>query len=132
MARSASEEAEVEVLDVCRAEDLDHTAQARVSQIDAELESIAHQIKELGRVKRQLLDERDAIYAEQRQAAADAGQEATVDYTKQGFPWSSELLHQARRVFHIENFRMGQEGVCNAAMDHRDVVVVMPTGTWGN
>lgn len=129
MARSASEEAEVEVVDVYCAEDLDHAAQARVSQIDAELESIAHQIKELGRVKRQLVGERDTIYAEQRQAAADAGQEAAVDYTKQDFPWSSELLHQARRVFHIENFRMGQEGVCNAAMDHRDVVVVMPTGT---
>ncbi|EGO29247.1 hypothetical protein SERLADRAFT_445074 [Serpula lacrymans var. lacrymans S7.9] len=33
-----------------------------------------------------------------------------------------------KKVFHIDNFRLCQQGVCNANLDGRDVVCVMPTG----
>ncbi|EJU00640.1 ATP-dependent DNA helicase [Dacryopinax primogenitus] len=44
------------------------------------------------------------------------------------FEWSGELLHRAKQVFGIQDFRFCQKGVCNANMDGRDVVCVMPTG----
>lgn len=108
------------------AEVLDAAAHARVADIDAEVARIGEQVRELARIKRALLDERRRIVAEQRAARRGAPADA-VDYT-QAFPWSTELLRQARGVFGIEHFRLGQEGVCNAAMDARDVLVVMPTG----
>lgn len=117
---------DVEVVEVQYADELDPAAHARLAAIDAEVEQIAHQVHELTRIKRELLDERRAILAEQRAAQRDAV-EHTTDYTAT-FPWSTELLRRARTVFGIEAFRTGQECVCNAAMDGRDVVVVMPTG----
>ncbi|KAH7912757.1 P-loop containing nucleoside triphosphate hydrolase protein [Hygrophoropsis aurantiaca] len=33
-----------------------------------------------------------------------------------------------KKIFGIQNFRLCQEGVCNANMDGRDVVCIMPTG----
>ncbi|KAI0302808.1 P-loop containing nucleoside triphosphate hydrolase protein, partial [Multifurca ochricompacta] len=33
-----------------------------------------------------------------------------------------------RKVFGIENFRLAQEGFCNANMDGRDAICIMPTG----
>lgn len=63
------------------------------------------------------------------------------------FEWSGRLREQMRRVFGIENFRLAQEGyaifttgavrseyrkysVCNANMDGRDIICIMPTGKW--
>jgi ATP-dependent DNA helicase Q1 len=71
------------------------------------------------------------------------------------FEWSDRLREQMRKVFGIENFRLAQEGcvsllfvffffffvaparrgkiingnsVCNANMDGRDIICIMPTG----
>src|SRR5713101_202072 len=62
------------------------------------------------------------------------------------FEWSKRLREQMRKVFGIENFRLAQEGyaiifatrtarseyrkhsVCNANMDGRDIICIMPTG----
>lgn len=44
------------------------------------------------------------------------------------FEWSGRLREQMRKVFGIENFRLAQEGVCNANMDGRDIICIMPTG----
>ncbi|HEV2276066.1 MAG TPA: ATP-dependent DNA helicase RecQ [Acidobacteriaceae bacterium] len=42
----------------------------------------------------------------------------------------SRLLHEAlQRVFGFASFRANQEAVCQAAMDNRDVLLVMPTGS---
>jgi ATP-dependent DNA helicase Q1 len=68
------------------------------------------------------------------------------------FEWSDRLREQLRNVFGIENFRLAQEGcvifffcfvattgrgtimngnsVCNANMDGRDIICIMPTGQW--
>jgi ATP-dependent DNA helicase Q1 len=64
------------------------------------------------------------------------------------FEWSGRLREQMRKVFGIENFRLAQEGyaiftttvtarseyrkhsVCNANMDGRDIICIMPTGKW--
>ena len=61
------------------------------------------------------------------------------------FEWSGRLGDQMRKVFGIETFRLAQEGcaiftirtahaeykkrsVCNANMDGRDIICIMPTG----
>ncbi|KAI0253441.1 P-loop containing nucleoside triphosphate hydrolase protein [Lactifluus subvellereus] len=37
-------------------------------------------------------------------------------------------MEQLRRVFGIDNFRLAQEGFCNANMDGRNIICIMPTG----
>ncbi|KAH8835038.1 P-loop containing nucleoside triphosphate hydrolase protein [Flagelloscypha sp. PMI_526] len=51
-----------------------------------------------------------------------------IDYLHDEFDWSQALEDRMRAVFKIQNFRLCQRGVCNAAMDERDIVVIMPTG----
>lgn len=55
------------------------------------------------------------------------GEAATVDYFAQ-FDWSGELKRRMKRIFGFDQFRLCQEGICNASMDGRDCVAVMPTG----
>ncbi|PVG04636.1 ATP-dependent DNA helicase [Serendipita vermifera] len=50
-----------------------------------------------------------------------------VDYFSM-FEWSEELRKRMQQVFGFEQFRLCQEGICNASMDNRDIVAVMPTG----
>ncbi|KAF8067491.1 ATP-dependent DNA helicase [Lyophyllum atratum] len=51
-----------------------------------------------------------------------------IDYGQEKFEWTHGLKAKMKAVFGIENFRLCQEGVCNANMDGRDIVCVMPTG----
>ncbi|KNZ74262.1 ATP-dependent DNA helicase Q-like 2 [Termitomyces sp. J132] len=51
-----------------------------------------------------------------------------IDYTRKEFEWTKGLKAKMMDVFGIGNFRLCQEGVCNANMDGRDIVCVMPTG----
>ncbi|EKM76430.1 hypothetical protein AGABI1DRAFT_78494 [Agaricus bisporus var. burnettii JB137-S8] len=51
-----------------------------------------------------------------------------INYEDGNFVWLSSLRKKMWNVFGIENFRLCQLGVCNANMDGRDLVVVMPTG----
>ena len=78
------------------------------------------------------------------------GSHGVQNYFKK-FEWSGRLREQLRNVFGIENFRLAQEGcviimviffatrretavngnsVCNANMDGRDIICIMPTGQW--
>lgn len=120
---------DVHVVDVHMAEssDLDAHAQQRIFWIDGELARIREQLRELHKQRDALVAERATILAEQREVCKAEAKERT-DYMQYDFPWSQELLRTAQRVFGIKSFRSCQEGVCNAAMDHRDVMVVMPTG----
>ncbi|KZT36494.1 ATP-dependent DNA helicase [Sistotremastrum suecicum HHB10207 ss-3] len=51
-----------------------------------------------------------------------------IDYSTQSFEWSEDLKRKMKQVWDISEFRMCQRGVCNAVMDGRDVVCIMPTG----
>ncbi|KAJ3719596.1 P-loop containing nucleoside triphosphate hydrolase protein [Lentinula guzmanii] len=51
-----------------------------------------------------------------------------IDYDKDVFLWDASMRYKMANVFGINEFRLCQRGVCNANMDGRDVVVVMPTG----
>ncbi|KAJ3823997.1 P-loop containing nucleoside triphosphate hydrolase protein [Lentinula raphanica] len=58
-----------------------------------------------------------------RKARVDA-----IDYEKNRFQWDASMEDKMKSVFGIQSFRLCQRGVCNANMDGRDIVVVMPTG----
>ncbi|KAF9447006.1 ATP-dependent DNA helicase [Macrolepiota fuliginosa MF-IS2] len=51
-----------------------------------------------------------------------------INYMDGNFDWMAGLKARMKSVFGISDFRLCQRGICNANMDGRDVVVVMPTG----
>ncbi|TFK39324.1 P-loop containing nucleoside triphosphate hydrolase protein [Crucibulum laeve] len=55
-------------------------------------------------------------------------QKSGIDYMNDEFDWMAGLKGRMKAVFGIDNFRLCQQGVCNANMDARDIVCVMPTG----
>ncbi|KAH8978842.1 P-loop containing nucleoside triphosphate hydrolase protein [Lactarius akahatsu] len=57
----------------------------------------------------------------------DGGDNAIKNYFEK-FEWSGALKEQMASVFGIKSFRLAQEGVCNASMDGRDIICIMPTG----
>lgn len=122
-----SSDDEIDLLEAHIKSELDPEIQEKVFVIDRELELIQSQIEDLQSQRQDLEEKRHALFQAQREREqlSDA---QVVDYTHQQFPWSKELLRQAREVFGIQEFRLCQEAVCNAVMDRRDNIVVMPTG----
>lgn len=51
-----------------------------------------------------------------------------IDYQADKFEWSGAIRALLKKQFGLDNFRLCQEGVINAALDVRDIVCVMPTG----
>ncbi|KAF9031708.1 ATP-dependent DNA helicase [Hymenopellis radicata] len=77
------------------------------------------------------IQEREARRAEierNRMALETPLNERRIDYNTARFEWDTELENCLRRYFNFADFREGQRGVINAAMDGRNVVVNMSTG----
>ena len=51
-----------------------------------------------------------------------------INYQADKFEWSGAIRALLKKQFGLDNFRLCQEGVINAALDVRDIVCVMPTG----
>jgi ATP-dependent DNA helicase Q1 len=51
-----------------------------------------------------------------------------INYQADKFEWSGAIRALLKKEFGLDNFRLCQEGVINAALDVRDIVCVMPTG----
>jgi ATP-dependent DNA helicase Q1 len=104
---------------------------------------VKNSIREL---TQQIGDGRDKTVA-RGGAGGNEGQDAIKNYFDK-FEWSEKMEKQMKRVFGIKSFRLAQEGcvasgspfcvswrswgdayrVCNANMDGRDIICVMPTG----
>ncbi|THU95817.1 ATP-dependent DNA helicase [Dendrothele bispora CBS 962.96] len=69
----------------------------------------------------------DTLHSGQREGGKGKGK-GGIDYGLAGFPWVNGMKAKMKQVFGIEEFRLCQQGVCNANMDGRDIVCVMPTG----
>lgn len=118
-----------------------HDVNTRLSSLEVEIQGIDEQIKKLTALRRTLIAEKDDLtrersrinLAQPSRGLNDAvqtkgkGKSATVDYTV-SFDWSTQLQLTMKKVFNIGDFRLCQKGVCNANMDGRDIVCVMPTG----
>ncbi|KAK0191877.1 P-loop containing nucleoside triphosphate hydrolase protein [Armillaria mellea] len=57
-----------------------------------------------------------------------AGATGHAYYDGSSFPWSKDLRSKMRSIFKIQDFRHCQRSVCNASMDAKDIICVMPTG----
>lgn len=62
------------------------------------------------------------------QLTASKSSKNTINYQTSNFDWSGSILAKMKQVFGLDQFRLCQEGVINAALDQRDIVCVMPTG----
>lgn len=100
-----------------------------------EIASIDEQIKSLHELKKSLIAQREQKLRSKLSPSGTslAGSSIptaphSIDYTKHNFDWTDELLPRAKATWGISSFRSCQKAVCNAALDGRDVVCVMPTG----
>ncbi|KAH8116052.1 ATP-dependent DNA helicase [Phellopilus nigrolimitatus] len=115
----------------------------RLAGLETELKEVDEQIEQLKELRSNILLEKQGVLDEinsqslkqsstPRPSTSNKGKAKTVvgtiDYLKEHFEWSGELKARMQDVFGIQNFRLCQEGVCNANMDGRDIVCVMPTG----
>ncbi|KAJ7786162.1 P-loop containing nucleoside triphosphate hydrolase protein [Mycena metata] len=105
-----------------------------IAKCDAELAQIDEDISKLKELAALRREERQKLLDELDHASAPVNAKGKgkaiggTDYSLPDFEWSGELKLQMKRVFGIDNFRLCQQGVCNANMDGRDIVCVMPTG----
>lgn len=118
-----------------------HDVNTRLSSLEVEIQGIDEQIKKLTALRGTLIAEKDDLTRERSRmnlvqpsrglndAVQTKGKSkaATVDYNVD-FDWSTQLQLTMKKVFSIGDFRLCQKGVCNANMDGRDIVCVMPTG----
>ncbi|UZJ51215.1 hypothetical protein CBS101457_000535 [Exobasidium rhododendri] len=112
-----------------------------LEEVQDELASLEEQIRKLQETRQRVLAEQRRLQDKVRGISNHAGsgtslnsvsigprQPAETNYITKKFHWSQELLPRAQEVWKIQNFRSIQEAVCNATLDGRDVVCVMPTG----
>ncbi|KAF8873216.1 P-loop containing nucleoside triphosphate hydrolase protein [Mucidula mucida] len=102
----------------------------KIHDCDVDIEEMDKQILELKRFRQQKLDDK-AQFTRQLNgldSVASGSTQRTTNYNTADFPWSGALEKTMKDVFGIQKFRLCQRGVCNANMDSRDIVCVMPTG----
>ena len=122
-----------------------------LNSLDREIEDAKAQRDQLDALIRSLEQEREALLREIRDAqntnlSTSKGKQkaGSIDYTGE-FEWSGALRAKMKTVFGFDKFRLCQEGyvalrdrvmicsnevfsICNASVDGRDIVGIMPTG----
>ncbi|KAI0777314.1 P-loop containing nucleoside triphosphate hydrolase protein [Trametes elegans] len=110
-------------------------SQTALKRLDRELEGYKAERAELDALIRKLEKERDGLLREIKSAQATSsfrvskGKEkaTSINYNEE-FDWTPALRAKMKDVFKFDSFRLCQEGICNASMDGRDIVAIMPTG----
>ncbi|KNZ79312.1 ATP-dependent DNA helicase Q-like 4B [Termitomyces sp. J132] len=107
--------------------------QAQADHYKDEITYYEDELKEQQAFLENKLKERERVLEELEAMESSHGIEAMgsshrIDYARTKFEWTECLEAKMKNVFGIGNFRLCQEGVCNANMDGRDIVCVMPTG----
>ncbi|KAF8324278.1 P-loop containing nucleoside triphosphate hydrolase protein [Cantharellus anzutake] len=116
--------------------------QGRLGSLGKEITSVDASIAELEKVRNSLIQERQKVQQKlellltNRQApiarsmanSLDSGStQPLIDYSGE-FEWDEDMKSKMTQIFGIPSFRLCQQGVCNASLDGRDIVCVMPTG----
>ncbi|KAF8631113.1 hypothetical protein AX17_005158 [Amanita inopinata Kibby_2008] len=112
-------------------------AEKDIEQYDTQIKNIDVQIQELDAKRKRI----NALRALRRDDLTSLQMELEMsgekgkrkmrqeeNYERDDFEWSDLLQERMKKVFNIDKFRFCQRGVCNANMDKRDIVCVMPTG----
>ncbi|EJF56547.1 ATP-dependent DNA helicase [Dichomitus squalens LYAD-421 SS1] len=104
-----------------------------LESLDDEIAGVERQIKDLQALLQELKRNRDEKLRDIREAhpqhrsdrsKAPAG---NIDYSGE-FEWTGALYDKLKTVFGFDSFRSCQESICNANLDRRDIVAIMPTG----
>ncbi|KAG9032506.1 hypothetical protein FRB95_001413 [Tulasnella sp. JGI-2019a] len=108
--------------DIAQLQSIRAGLQKERADVDRQLESLTS--ASAGPSERKRLQQQSS---NDRPGSSHAGPSTGTDYTEK-FEWSGALKQRMNTVFGIQDYRLCQEGVCNANMDGRDIVCVMPTG----
>ncbi|TFK18951.1 ATP-dependent DNA helicase [Coprinopsis marcescibilis] len=90
--------------------------QAQQVQFEAEAEEFRKAIRDLTRTE------------DRSKGKGKENADEKINYSKDDFNWGGKLEELLKTIFNIDSFRLCQRGACNANMDSRDIVSVMPTG----
>ncbi|CED83625.1 atp-dependent dna helicase [Phaffia rhodozyma] len=109
----------------------------KLSRIDVEIRGVQDQIRSLQTLVEDLKRQRKELQrlTEDPSRREGMGVHSALnptsvgkDYSHGTFKWTGALKQSMKDVFSIHQFRLCQEGVCNANMDGRDLICIMPTG----
>ncbi|EJD54785.1 ATP-dependent DNA helicase [Auricularia subglabra TFB-10046 SS5] len=111
---------------------------ARLDSLDAEIASVDAETAKLKTLRAKLVAEKAEVVQQLdnmrsgRKTNAPVGNgkgksKGGIDYNDD-YEWTPDMKARMQRVFGIQDFRLCQQGVCNANMDRRDIVCIMPTG----
>ncbi|CEH19587.1 atp-dependent dna helicase [Ceraceosorus bombacis] len=106
--------------------------QSQLASLDAEIRAVSEHLQRLKADREEFI--KSCTSASTSAAGSskfgDGAHLSVTDYSNHGdFVWSGELLPRATRTWpSVKSFRFDQQAICNAALDGRDTVVVMPTG----
>ncbi|EPQ53743.1 ATP-dependent DNA helicase [Gloeophyllum trabeum ATCC 11539] len=107
--------------------------QSQINSLDIEIRDAEENIKKYQDLRDSLVSQKQAYIQQLHQRRVSRTNTSLpgkggIDYMSANFEWTHELKTRMAKIFGIENFRLCQQGVCNANMDGRDIVCVMPTG----
>ncbi|EIN09098.1 ATP-dependent DNA helicase [Punctularia strigosozonata HHB-11173 SS5] len=122
-----------------------HALKTEINKLDSELREIDAQIAQLKATRGTIVTQRENKLKEYESLQSDsfrpsanashngisdakATSSTTIDYASSDWDWTPQLRRAMKKVFGIDDFRLCQEAVCNANMDGRDIICVMPTG----
>ncbi|KAF8880470.1 P-loop containing nucleoside triphosphate hydrolase protein [Gymnopilus junonius] len=99
---------------------------SRIAELDAEM--VAYRV-EISDLENQIQLRQHEKYALEKQLSQSTRKAPSgINYSTTDFEWSDALKARMKSVFGINDFRLCQRGVCNANMEGRDIVCIMPTG----
>ncbi|KAF9486141.1 ATP-dependent DNA helicase [Pholiota conissans] len=108
---------------------------SRIADLEAEIRGIDEDLATLKNRRDVCLQEQAKLEKELERSRAQAhpngkakARPQGTNYATEDFPWSGALESRMKAVFGIKQFRLAQRGACNANMDRRDIVCIMPTG----
>ena len=108
-----------------------HAIDMRLSDIDAQIESL-HDEKQLLLVRRnELTSASSSSKKQQQQSSANSQQRneaSAANWNRSDFAWSGRVNEALRDVFRLTSFRPLQLETVNATLSRQDCLVVMPTG----
>ncbi|KAF9008323.1 P-loop containing nucleoside triphosphate hydrolase protein [Cyathus striatus] len=108
---------------------------AELAEVEAKIRDYDDNIKKLNSLrglaeddKRKILEKIASLSQSGYKGKENASHGGGIQYMSDDFDWMDGLRGTMKRVFGIDEFRLCQQGVCNANMDGRDIICVMPTG----
>ncbi|WRT64897.1 uncharacterized protein IL334_001836 [Kwoniella shivajii] len=110
-----------------------------LAKLDREIKDVEAQLRPLQELHSSLSSERRALESQLLKASSlpkptivpstkASVQSGLIDYQSSNFIFAPQVMQNLKNTFHLNHFRLCQEGVINAAVDGRDIVCVMPTG----